>query len=121
MMLLNTIIYYFIIIIIIVVIIIYHYFYYYRGISEIIEKIINFKKKGDLLEIFIFEWMKIRIAAAMSYDQSSAFTLCRLLGFDIKLIPEKYKKIFKTKIDIFEKSRNDIVVDIVGSSRDNMK
>jgi hypothetical protein len=67
-----------------------------RGLSEIIEKIINFKKEGDLLETFLFEWMKIRIAAAMSYDQSSIFTLCSLLGLDLDIIPVKYRKIFDT-------------------------
>lgn len=57
----------------------------------------------------------------MSYNQSSLFNLCRLLGLDIKKIPIKHKKIFKTPIDIFENYYEDFVVDIVGSSYDNIE
>ena len=57
----------------------------------------------------------------MSHDQSPLFTLCRLLGIDLSLIPEKYKDIFDTPINIFKKNQNDFVIDIVGSSRDNME
>ena len=57
----------------------------------------------------------------MSYNHSSPFTLCRLLGLDIKMIPKKYKTIFSNNIEVFENYYDNFVVDIVGSSYDNMK
>jgi hypothetical protein len=65
--------------------------------------------------------MRIRIVTAMAYDQSSRFNLIRLLGIaNLEDIPDKYLKLFNSPINIFKK-RSNFVVDIVGSSRDNME
>ena len=65
--------------------------------------------------------MKIKIVTAMSYNQSEPFTIRRLLGgFNTSIMPQKYRTIFNYPIEIFDKYEDDFVVDIVGSSRDNI-